>query len=129
MVKWERFDSKRLWSTGSTFAAGVLGNRRRAQRDLMRTACVLCPGFEWSASPVQVYNVTCFRLLKISVAKIRGSQIFQKCKISLKFLGARRVIRSRLHTEGPQMLGATGQDIVAGSLCTPGQDIGPALGE
>ena len=50
--------------------------------------------------------------------------MFQKPKSHLKILVARRVTCSRFNTEGPQILGATVQNIVARAnwhpvLCTP----------
>ena len=37
----------------------------------------------------------------------RGTQILQKSSNHPKLLGARRVIRSKLHTDGPKILGST----------------------
>ena len=42
----------------------------------------------------------------------RSSQIFQKSMSHLKILGARRATWSKFHTQGPQILGATIQNLV-----------------
>jgi Leu/Phe-tRNA-protein transferase len=42
----------------------------------------------------------------------RVAQIFQKSRNHLKILGARRVTRNKFHTEVPQILGATTQNLV-----------------
>jgi hypothetical protein len=44
---------------------------------------------------------------------IRGAQIFQKSGCHQKVLGTRRVIRSTFHSEHPQILGTTVQNLVA----------------
>ena len=43
----------------------------------------------------------------------RGTKILPKSSNHLKLLGARRVIRSKLHTEGPKILGSTVHNLVA----------------
>jgi hypothetical protein len=45
--------------------------------------------------------------------KWSGAQIFQKSRSYLKILGAGRVRSSRFHTQNPQILGATLQNVVA----------------
>jgi hypothetical protein len=46
----------------------------------------------------------------------RGKQISQKSRIRLKILGARRVTKSKLHTEDPQILVATVQNLVDAAI-------------
>jgi hypothetical protein len=50
----------------------------------------------------------------------KGLQIFQKSRCHLKILGARRAMRRKFHTENPQILGATVQNLVARATWPPG---------
>jgi len=50
----------------------------------------------------------------------RGTKIFQKFKSHLKILGASMVSWSKSHTEGPQILGALVQNLVARETWRPG---------
>jgi len=43
----------------------------------------------------------------------RVAQIFQKSRSYLKFLDARKVTRNKFRTDGPQILGAASQNLVA----------------
>jgi hypothetical protein len=52
--------------------------------------------------------------------KGRGAQIFQKSRSQLKILGIRRITSSKFHTEDPQILGATAQNVVATTTRSPG---------
>ena len=45
--------------------------------------------------------------------KNKGPLIFQRCRHNLKILGTERVTRSKFHSEDPQILGATVQNLVA----------------
>jgi fructose-1-phosphate kinase PfkB-like protein len=51
--------------------------------------------------------------MKARVVMTRGTKIFQKTRSHLKIPGARRVTQSKFHTEGPQILGAKVQNLVA----------------
>jgi hypothetical protein len=53
------------------------------------------------------------RKIRIFTVYITDVQIFQKFRSHLKILGARRVARSTVHTEDPQILRATAQNLVA----------------
>ena len=50
---------------------------------------------------------------KNTYIKTRGAQISQKTSSHLKILGVRRVTWSMFHTEDPQILGTTKQNLVA----------------
>ena len=45
--------------------------------------------------------------------------MFQKYRNHVKILGPRWVTRSTFHAEGPQILGATEQNLVSQDLCPP----------
>jgi hypothetical protein len=49
--------------------------------------------------------------------KEQGPQIFQRSRHYLKILGTERVTRSKFHSEDPQILGATLQNLVTWDLC------------
>jgi hypothetical protein len=49
-------------------------------------------------------------MITMIIINIRGAQTFQKCRKNLKILDARRVIRSKFHTEDPEILGVTVQN-------------------
>jgi hypothetical protein len=51
---------------------------------------------------------------------IRGAQIFKKSRNHVKLLGARRVIWSKFHNEGPHILCATEQKLFARAIWRPG---------
>ena len=51
---------------------------------------------------------------------MQGLRDFQKSNSHLKILGVRRVKRSKFHTEDPQILGATVQNVVGGDELAPG---------
>jgi hypothetical protein len=51
---------------------------------------------------------------------MKGEQIFQKSRNHLKIIGARRVTRSRFHTEGPQMSGTTVKKFIQPGDLAPG---------
>jgi hypothetical protein len=53
------------------------------------------------------------QLVLVSRCSNTSAQIFQKKKEKLRILGARRVTRSKFHTECPQILRATVQNLVA----------------
>jgi len=53
-----------------------------------------------------------YRSLKREVYFRTGAQILQKSRSHLKILGTRRVTCSKSHTEDPQTLGATVQNLV-----------------
>jgi hypothetical protein len=49
--------------------------------------------------------------------KNKGPQIFQRYRHYLKILGTERLTRSKFHSEDPQILGATVQNLVTWDLC------------
>jgi len=49
-----------------------------------------------------------------------GTQIFEKYKGHLEILAARRMIWSQSHTEDPEILGATTQNVAAQATWHPG---------
>lgn len=48
-----------------------------------------------------------------SNVNVRGVQIFQNSRSTLKIIGAVRVIQSNFRIEGPQILGAIAQNLIA----------------
>ena len=50
------------------------------------------------------------------VDKRRGSKVFQKSRCHLKILGARNVTWNQVHTEDPQTLGVTVQNLVVWAI-------------
>jgi hypothetical protein len=56
----------------------------------------------------------------LGINRNRCAQSFQTSSSQLKTAGARRVTGSKLHTEDPQILGATAQNVVATATWHPG---------
>jgi hypothetical protein len=52
-------------------------------------------------------------------AYIRGAQFFQKGRIHFKIMGVRRGTSSKFHSENPQILGDTVQNLVATTTMRP----------
>jgi hypothetical protein len=58
---------------------------------------------------------------------IRGATIFQNSRAHLMILGARRVMRSKFHTEEPQTLGAKVKNLVTTATWRPELRCTPVL--
>jgi hypothetical protein len=62
------------------------------------------------------FNIT----KNFTIPNFRGAQIFKKPRNRFKILGPRRRTWSKFHTDAPQILGATVQNLVVSATCSLG---------
>jgi hypothetical protein len=86
-----------------------------------------CEAPHWATFPsIPVLLVSCTYIFSTKPSSetlltysTRNDQIFQKCRSHLKILGASRMTRSKFHTEDPQILGVTVENLVTrATWCT-----------